>query len=148
MKKFGITLVLAAWVVLGSWTHAFACNSGAVGQGTVTAGSPLNVYEGVPPGTYCEYTSARYHGTFLGHTENPYQFYGGNFPNDYAEAIGAYPSGTYYYTSKGGVWTTYNALVPATQPLYNASGTLCGYTTGGQSGITWWNTANSACFQP
>ena len=145
MKKFGITLVLAVLVTFGVWDRAFACNSGAVWEGTVTSNDILHTFYGVPVGTYCEYSGARYHGPNLGLTQNPYQLFGSY---DYAMLIGAYPSGSYYYTSSGGVWTTYNALVPATQTLYNASGTLCGYTTGGQSGITWWNTGNSACFRP
>ena len=138
-------IFFSVFVILGVGKLAFACGSGAVWSGTITAGSTLNAIYGVPPGTYCEYSALRYHGPFLGVTTNPYQTYSGY---DYSELVGAYSSGTYYYTSKGGVWTTYNALVPATQPVYNASGTLCGYTTGGQSGITWWNTGNSACFRP
>lgn len=165
MKKYALLIgVCIAW--LGNIQYAFAscpnipiCDgpcwqeipvypNPSYIQGTVGAPAvygiaylyPTAAYD-FPPisGEYCEY----WIGTSRYAPVEPYPALLGNQ---------VYPNALWNhgYASPGCASCYVNSYlyIPAVKSVYNSSGTLCGSTTGGQAGITWWNTGNPACFHP
>lgn len=112
--------------------------------------SIAGVYGG-PPSNYVEVNSFVTHGSSSSSIYSYAQNYAKNQTpaTDYVTAS-VWPS--YSCSGRTGCHVAYyNGEIyvyapPPTQNLYNSSGVLCGLTTGGQSGITWWNTGNSGCF--
>ena len=158
MKRYIVALIVGVTVLFGTIDYALAscpsipnCASGVCYPDTALTPNPIYItgsasgdyliqniqVAGYTPinGYYCQY--------YLGTSSfSPVQ------PGP--ALVQAYPgllwNHGYKSNSCDSCFVNSFVYIPAIKQLYNSYGTLCGYTTGGQSGITWWDTGNPACY--